>query len=88
MLLKRQKHCVPSLPASISSKLLVSHFDNNSLYLLGHDVLSTKLFIYLFQRVVNAGKLDSLCNTFPQKGSITYIPGAAWPFFPNGPALN
>lgn len=88
MLLKRQKHCVPSLPASISSKLLVSHFDNNSLYLLGHDVLSTKLFIYLFQRVVNVGKLDSLCNIFPQKGSITYILGSFLAIFSNDPALN
>lgn len=80
--------CQACLPVLLQSYLLVISTITAYIYLVMMCYPQSSLFIYLFQRVVNAGKLDSLCNIFPQKGSITYILGASWPFFLNCPALN
>lgn len=76
--------CQACLPVFLQSYLLVISTITAYIYLVMMCYPQSSLFIYF--RVVNAGKLDSLCNTFPQNGRIIY-----WELlghFYNSPALN
>lgn len=89
MLPKGQKYFMPSLHASISPKLLVSHLYNDSLTVLCHDMLSTQslvffkcifiLFIY-FKELLTC-KPNTVSETSPQERGVCIL-GSFVAFFP------